>query len=65
MTRRFLLSLFCLSCLLTTAPLFADELLPQDDNNVYGMFDNGFKYIIRQHAKPPGRVALYLHVKTG
>lgn len=65
MTRRILMGLVCLFGVLIAVPLFADELLPRDDNNVYGMFDNGFKYIMRKHAKPPGRVAMYLHVKTG
>lgn len=65
MIRRISMVLVCLAGALSAAPLFADELLPKDDNNVYGMFDNGFKYIIRQHAKPPGRVAMYLHIKTG
>ncbi|HEX8322956.1 MAG TPA: insulinase family protein [Tepidisphaeraceae bacterium] len=49
----------------TLTPLRADEPLPRDDGNVYGQFDNGLKYIIRHNANPPGRVNLYLHVKTG
>ena len=43
----------------------ADESLPRDPGNVYGQFDNGLHYIIRHNANPPGRVQLYLHVKTG
>jgi zinc protease len=43
----------------------ADQQLPRDPNNVYGQFDNGVKYIIRRNANPPGKVALYLHVRTG
>jgi zinc protease len=43
----------------------ADQPLPRDPNNVYGQFDNGVKYIIRKNANPPGKVALYLHVRTG
>ena len=65
MIRRFNIALLCLSGMLAASTVAADELLPKDDNNVYGMFDNGFKYIIRKHAKPPGRVAMYLHIKTG
>lgn len=65
MIRRIPMVLICVAGALSASPLLADELLPKDDNNVYGMFDNGFKYIIRKHALPPGRVAMYLHIKTG
>jgi len=65
MTRRIALGLFCLVGAMAATGARADEPLPKDDNNVYGMFDNGFKYIIRKHANPPGRVAMYLHIKTG
>ncbi|CAN5409087.1 insulinase family protein [soil metagenome] len=55
-------------CLLAVAqdakPQPAGEL-PRDPNNVYGQFDNGFSYIVRHNANPPGKVALNLHVKTG
>src|SRR5256885_883576 len=58
--------LVCTLCLLLAARgTRADEALPQDDHNVYGQLDNGVKYIIRPNANPPGRVACYLHVKTG
>jgi len=43
----------------------ADTPLPRDPNNIYGKFDNGLSYVIRKHANPPDRVALYLHIKTG
>lgn len=43
----------------------AEEPLPRDPGNVYGQFDNGLKYVLRHNANPPGRVNLYLHVKTG
>ncbi len=39
--------------------------LGRDPQNLYGSFDNGFKYIIRKNTNPPGRVALFLHVDTG
>jgi zinc protease len=42
-----------------------DTPLPRDPNNVYGQFDNDLSYVIRKHANPPDRVALYLHIKTG
>ena len=59
-----------MSCVLVVAPLAAqepgkDSQLPRDPNNVYGKFENGLSYIIRPHANPPGRVAFYLHVRTG
>jgi zinc protease len=43
----------------------ADEPLPRDPNNVYGELENQLKYIVRKNANPPGKVALYLHIKTG
>ena len=42
-----------------------DGKLPRDAGNVYGKFDNGFKYIVRPHTNPPGRAAFFLHVDTG
>jgi len=60
-------------CRLLAVPIFlvawcavlGDEPLPRDPNNVYGEFENGLSYIVRKHDNPPGRVAFYLHVKTG
>ncbi|HVP13255.1 MAG TPA: insulinase family protein, partial [Phycisphaerae bacterium] len=49
----------------TALPAVADTVLPKDPGNVYGKFDNGLSYIIRRHNNPPGRVALYLHIKSG
>ncbi len=39
--------------------------LPTDDRLVTGELDNGMKYIVRKHAVPPGRAAMYLHVSSG
>lgn len=39
--------------------------LPTDPSLVTGELDNGFRYIIKQHANPPGRAALWMHVSTG
>ncbi|MCG3138648.1 MAG: hypothetical protein HJJLKODD_02514 [Phycisphaerae bacterium] len=58
------LMLLVTSCLMTPAAM-ADEALPQDPNNVYGQLDNGMHYIIRKNVNPPGRVAMYIHIKTG
>src|SRR4051812_27312307 len=42
-----------------------DAPLPRDPGNVYGKYDNGLKYVIRKSATPPGRVSVWLHVRTG
>lgn len=39
--------------------------LPTDERLVVGELDNGLRYIVRKHAVPPGRAALYLHVSSG
>jgi len=66
MTRiAFRLLIALAACAVVGAPLAASEPLPQDPNNVYGKLDNGLGYIVRQHDNPPGRVSLYLHVKSG
>lgn len=66
---------FATAALILTAtlavPALADvgkgeqPLLPRDDKNTYGRFDNGLSYILRPHAKPPGRVWMYLHIQSG
>src|SRR5688572_20806523 len=61
-----MLRLLLTALLLTAAPVaLAEDKLPRDPNNVYGQFDNGMQYIVRKNANPPGKVALYLHIKTG
>lgn len=57
----------CLTMLLSSRTPAADDsqTLPKDPNNVYGKLDNGIRYIIRHNSNPPGKVAVYLHVKTG
>lgn len=42
-----------------------DEPLVQDPALVTGTLDNGFAYVIRRHATPPGRVSFWLHVSSG
>ncbi len=39
--------------------------LTADPRNDYGRFSNGFRYILRENAKPQGEVALRLHIRTG
>lgn len=41
------------------------QALPTDGRLVTGELDNGMTYIVRRHANPPGRAAMYLHVSTG
>ena len=61
---------FIFSLCFSFIPISAEDLapnrkLPLDPKNVYGQFDNGLKYIVRRNANPPGKVALYLEVRTG
>jgi zinc protease len=42
-----------------------DDRLPTDPALVTGELANGVRYIIRQHANPPGRVAAWMHVGSG
>lgn len=42
-----------------------DKPLPSDPRVVSGEFENGLHYRVMQNAKPPGKVALYLHVDSG
>ncbi len=53
-----------LAVLLIPIPTLAQPL-PTDSRLVTGEFDNGMKYIVRRHAVPPGRAAVWLHVPSG
>lgn len=44
--------------------LVAQPLTTRDDI-VTGTLDNGMSYIVKEHANPPGRSAMYLHISTG
>jgi len=50
---------------MNAAPLAMAEPLPTDPALVTGTLDNGLKYIIRQHANPPGRAGVWMHVSSG
>ncbi|MBL8879032.1 MAG: insulinase family protein [Phycisphaerales bacterium] len=39
--------------------------LPTDSRLVTGTLDNGLRYIVRQHAYPPGRATMWIHLDTG
>src|SRR6185503_8343066 len=41
------------------------QSLPTDPSLVTGELDNGLKYIVRQHAVPPGRAVVWMHMSTG
>lgn len=43
----------------------ATSALPTDPSLKIGTLENGFRYVIKPHAKPPGRVAFYLHINSG
>lgn len=42
-----------------------DQPLPVDPTLVTGEFPNGMRYIVKSHAVPPGRAAVWLHVSSG
>ena len=59
-------SLVTASCLLLMAAAWASaQTLPTDPALVTGQLDNGLRYIVRQHAYPPGRAAIWLHIHSG
>jgi len=39
--------------------------LPTDPSLVMGRLDNGLKYVVRQHAVPPGRATVWVRMDTG
>lgn len=41
------------------------EDLPVDPSLVRGELPNGLRYIVRQHANPPGRAVVWLHIHSG
>jgi zinc protease len=50
----------------TAQPTFKDsDPLPTDPRLVTGEFANGMRYVVMQHAVPPGRAAVWLHVSSG
>lgn len=53
-----------LACTGLSGALGAQPLEMRDDV-VTGTLDNGLTYIVKEHANPPGRSALYLHISSG
>ncbi|HNU44429.1 MAG TPA: insulinase family protein [Phycisphaerae bacterium] len=43
----------------------AAQPLPTDPSLVTGELDNGLRYIVRKHANPPGRAAMWIHIASG
>lgn len=43
----------------------AAQDLPTDPQLVTGQLENGLRYIVRQHAYPPGKATVWIHVHTG
>lgn len=41
------------------------EPLPTDDRLVTGTLENGMGYVIREHANPPGKVGVWIHIGSG
>ncbi len=39
--------------------------LPSDPSLVTGELENGLRYVIRKHAVPPGRAAMWIHIHSG
>ncbi len=55
-------SLF-ISCTLAAPAL--GQALPMDPALLTGRLENGFRYIVRRHAYPPGRAVIWLHMDSG
>ncbi len=53
-----------LSAAFVTTMAYA-EPLPTDPSLVSGTLDNGLHYIIKKHATPPGRAAIWIHMHSG
>jgi zinc protease len=48
-----------------TDPALFDEPLPDRDDVLMGELENGLRYIIKEHANPPGRLNMILHISSG
>ena len=59
--RRLLIGVLCL--VPATAALATD--LPQRPDLVTGTLDNGMQYAVLQHATPPGRASVWMHISSG
>ena len=41
------------------------QALPEDPALVKGELENGLKYIVKQHANPPGKAIVWMHMSSG
>jgi zinc protease len=57
--------LAALIAVLCTFSTLRAEPLPSDPSLVTGQLDNGLKYVVKQHAIPPGRAVIWIHMHTG
>ncbi|HNO79599.1 MAG TPA: insulinase family protein [Phycisphaerae bacterium] len=64
MNRQLLSTLAVVIAAASAMPVRAENL-PSDDRIQTGTFDNGLKWMYRQHNNPPGRMAMMIHVSSG
>ncbi len=57
-------TIFSSAYLLLTSISQSSDLKP-DPKTIFGSLDNGFRYIIRPNAEPPGRFSVRLHIAAG
>ena len=64
-TRTVFASILALLIGLVVTTRASAQPLPTDPSLVTGELDNGLKYIVRQHAVPPGRAVMWVHIHSG
>jgi len=62
---RTTLALSAAATVFAAAPAAMSQQLPTDPSLVTGTLDNGMKYVVRRHANPAGRAAMWIQVGTG
>jgi zinc protease len=60
--RRSFAMLLAVGCVVASS---SGQALPTDPSLVTGQLDNGLRYIVRRHANPPGKAAIWIHMDTG
>ncbi|MHB8865409.1 MAG: M16 family metallopeptidase [Pirellulaceae bacterium] len=63
--RRFFSGLMAEILMLIAIGGAAAQNLPTDPALVTGQLDNGLRYVVRQHANPPGRATIWMHIHSG
>ncbi|MFN7020869.1 MAG: M16 family metallopeptidase [Phycisphaerales bacterium] len=64
MTRSAFVTAACLAGVQVCSLALAQPL-PTDPRLVTGELPNGMRYIVKQHANPPGRASMWIHVSSG